>query len=183
MAGPSIRPNVTHSSSITPIYFHKDVVAAPTPAAPAISHPAPAPPPEAKPDTAPQLDAAAETTGDSSGNDEGQGLAPFPGWKMNSTPTGFAGMHHQFKNALPVFTPDPPILHGKIPEFARGKDVVMDVVINDQGSIVEVGVLQGIGNGVEKEIVETLRRWIYVPAKFNGMAIVSRQQLRFHLPG
>ncbi len=92
-------------------------------------------------------------------------------------------MHHQIKAALPVFTPDPPILHGEVPEFARGKDVIMDVVINDQGSIVEVGVVQGVGNGVEKEIVETLRRWIFVPAKINGMAIASRQQLRFHFPG
>jgi TonB family protein len=91
--------------------------------------------------------------------------------------------HHEIKTALPVFTPDPPILHGQVPDAARGKDVVMDVVINDQGTIVEAIVLQGIGYGVESSIVETLRRWIFVPAKMNGVAIASRRQLRFHFPG
>ncbi len=97
--------------------------------------------------------------------------------------SGFAGMHHQFKTALPVFTPEPPILHSAVAEFARGKDVVLDVVINDQGSIIQVQVLQGVGNGVERAIVETLSRWIYVPAKINGVAVVSHQQLHFHFPG
>lgn len=96
---------------------------------------------------------------------------------------GFAGMHHMMKSAMPVFTPDPPILHSEVPDFARGKDVVLDVLIDEQGSIVQVGVLQGVGNGVENSIVETLRRWIYVPAKINGYPISSRQQLRFHFPG
>jgi len=57
------------------------------------------------------------------------------------------------------------------------------VVIDDQGSIVQVEVLQGVGYGVEESIVQTLRRWIFVPAKVNGVAIASRRQLRFHFPG
>ncbi len=185
MSGPSLRSNITRSSSITPIYFHRDAVAVPSApeAAPSVSRPAPEAPREAKPETAQEVNPEAETTDDSSGKGEGQGLAPFSSWKMNSMAGGFAGMHHQIKNALPVFTPDPPILHGEVPEFARGKDVVVDVVIDDQGSIIQVGVLQGVGNGVENVIVETLRRWIFVPAKFNGMPVASRQQLRFHFPG
>jgi outer membrane biosynthesis protein TonB len=59
----------------------------------------------------------------------------------------------------------------------------MEVVIDEQGSIVQAAVLQGVGYGVENMIVETLRRWIFVPAKINGYAVASRQQLRFHLPG
>jgi protein TonB len=101
---------------------------------------------------------------------------------MNATPGVFMGMHHQIEAALPVFTPDPPILHSKFPELARGKDVVLEVVIDDQGSIVQAQVLQGVGHGVEESIVQTLRRWIFVPAKINGVAIVSREQLRFHFP-
>jgi TonB family protein len=101
---------------------------------------------------------------------------------MNSMAKGFGGMHHQVKTALPVFTPDPPILHSQFPEVARGKDVVMEVVIDNEGLIAQVEVLQGIGNGVENSIVDTLRRWVFVPAKINGMAISSRRQLRFHFP-
>jgi outer membrane biosynthesis protein TonB len=192
MSGPSLRSNVTHSSSVTPIYFNKEVVTSPSDPASAASRPAPATPPEVKPTPAQQANTQAETSAtadakdDASGDGDQQGLAPFPGWRMNAMSSmsgGFAGMHHQIKEALPVFTPDPPILHTGTPEFARGKDVVLDVLIDSQGSIIEVGVLKGVGNGVESSIVETLRRWIYVPAKFNGVAIVSRQQLHFHFPG
>ncbi len=189
MYGPSLRSNVARSSSITPIYFHKDAVTvAPAPEpAPLTAQPAPELPSASTPKTAPEANAEAETTadstaGDSSGDGEGQGLAPFPSWRMNATPTGFAGMHHQIKNAMPVFTPEPPILHGKVPESARGKDLVMEVLIDDQGSIVTAQVLQGVGYEIESSVVQTLRRWIYIPAKINGVAVASRQKVHFHFP-
>ncbi len=128
------------------------------------------------------MDTQAASADSSSGTGEEQGVVPFPSWRMNAAPSIFMGMHHQFKAALPVFTPDPPILHSEFPELARGKDVVMEVVIDDQGAIVQAQVLQGVGHGVEESIVQTLRRWIFVPAKINGVAIVSHQQLHFHFP-
>jgi len=183
--GPSIGPSAMRSTSVTPIYFLKDTIAPPAIQEAALdeSHLAAEPPSEATPGTVLEANTQAETAGDSSGTDEGQGLAPFPSWRMNSVAAGFSVMHHQVKTALPVFTPDPPILHGAIPEPARGKDIVMDVVIDERGSIVQVEVLQGIGYGLENSIVETLRRWIFVPAKINGVAVASRRQLHFHFPG
>jgi hypothetical protein len=194
MSGPSLRSHLTQSSSVTPIYFQRDVpvpsAPEPAPLASTVAPEAPsAPKPEiAQKDTAPKLSTEAETTadsaaGDSSGKGDEQGLSPFSSWRMNSMATGFGGIHHQIKDALPVFTPEPPILHSQFPEPARGKDVVMEVVIDERGVIVQAQVLQGIGYGVESSIVETLQRWIFVPAKFNGAAIVSRQKLSFHFPG
>jgi TonB family protein len=183
--GPSLRSGVAHSSSVTPIYFQKETIAAagaPESAQEALQ-PAAALPSEAKPGTVQEADAQAKGTDEGSAAGEGEGLAPFPSWRMNSQPSGFTFMHHQVKNALPVFTPDPPILHRGAPEAARGKDIVMEVVIGDQGSITQVEVLQGAGYEVDISIVETLRRWIFVPAKINGVAIGSRQQVRFHFPG
>jgi TonB family protein len=124
----------------------------------------------------------AEAANDGSGKEEGQDLVPFPTWSMNAMPSGFTVFGHQIKTALPVFTPDPPILHGEVPEFDRGKEVVLEVVIDDQGSIAQVEVLQAVGHGVEDSIMQTLRRWIFVPAKVNGVGIASRRQLRFHFP-
>jgi TonB family protein len=183
--GPSMGAGTTRSTSVTPIYFVKDAIAPPSiqEAAPAESHLAAEPPSEAKSDTAVEANTQAEAAGNSSGMGEEQGLAPFPNWRMNSVPTGFSVMHHQVKTALPVFTPDPPILRGEVPEPARGKDIVMNVVIDERGSIVQVEVLQGIGYGLENSIVETLRRWIFVPAKINGVAVASQRQLHFHFPG
>ena len=183
--GPSLRSRVVRSSSVTPIYFQKDTIAAASApeSSPEALQPAAPLPSETKPGTEQEADAQAEGTDDGSGDGEGQGLAPFPSWRMNSMPSSFTMMHHQIKTALPVFTPDPPILHRGAPEVARGKDIVMEVVIDDQGSIARVEVLQGVGYEVDSSIVETLRRWIFVPAKINGVAIASRRQLRFHFPG
>jgi TonB family protein len=183
--GPALHRDAERSTSITPIYFQKD--AAPSPSvpeseavasnrAPEISH-------EEKPAAQQEGNSQPEATDDSAGKDEGQTLAPFASWSMNSMPNGMTVFHHQIKTALPVFTPDPPILHGEFPEVARGKDVILEVVIDDQGSIVRADVLQAVGYGVENSIMETLRRWIFVPAKVNGVAIASRRQLRFHFPG
>jgi hypothetical protein len=185
MSGHSIRLDAMRSASVTPIYFHEDRSAIPsTPAsAPSESHPPPELPSEADSTAEQAVNAQAETTDGTAGKGEEQGLAPFPSRRMNSTPSGFTVMHHQIKTALPVFTPDPPILHGEVPELARGKDLVLEVVIDDKGSIVQVEVLKAVGYGVEDSIMQTLRRWIFVPAKFNGFAIASRRQLRFHFPG
>jgi TonB family protein len=134
--------------------------------------------PEAEPKPA-EGPAAEQTSADAAGS--GEGISPFPGWQMGGGNHGF--YHHMIKSALPVFTPEPPILRGEFPEAARGKEVVLNVVINEQGSITFVQVIQGIGDGVEQQIVDTLKRWVYVPAKVNGKAIASQQQLRFHFPG
>lgn len=193
MSGPSLRSQITHSTPVTPIYFRPEPAAPPAAAEPAPTvaeaKPAPVPPPAPKPDAAPDTTTEAKATdanaSDDSAGDE-PGLAPFPGWRMNSmsSASGFAGMHHQIKEALPVFTPEPEILHGKVPESARGKEVVMEVVIDEGGLIVTAQILQGqeVGYDLAKSIVDTLRRWIYIPAKINGVAVASRQKLHFHFP-
>jgi TonB family protein len=191
--GAYLRSSAVRASSVTPIYFQKD--ASPAPLAATASKPAPeialakpetkpvvtAPAPVVQDTTAQDTTAQAGATDDGSADGDGQAVAAFPAWRMNAM-SGFAGMHHTMKAALPVFTPDPEILHGKVPEQARGKDVVMEVMIDDQGSIVFAKVVQGVGYGVEQSIVETLRRWIFVPAKINGVGIASKRQLTFHLP-
>jgi TonB family protein len=204
MPCPSLRHNMAHSE-VTPLYLppvaltdgatqmkgeaaaaahpgpvlelkeQKPASKAPAPAEPALEAAAPQPwTPEADEQTASADDETAESPG---------GLAPFASWSMNSNPNGSAMFHHRIKEATPVFTPDPPILHADIPEPARGKDMVVEVVINENGAIAQATVLQGIGFGVEDKVMETLRRWIFIPAKVNGMAIASRLQFRFHFPG
>jgi hypothetical protein len=183
ISGPSVRPNAAHSTSTTTIYFHKDAIAAPSTPAPAASPSHLAPEPTSEPKLAADVDTQADPANANSGTEERQVLTPFPSWSMKPRPSGFTVFGHQIKTALPVFTPDPPILHGEAPELARGKDLVLEVVIDDHGSIVQVEILQAVGYGVENSIMPTLRRWIFVPAKVNGIAISSRRQLRFHFPG
>jgi TonB family protein len=184
MSGPSIRTHTARSASVTPIYFHQDATATPTDPepAPAVAHPTPEALANAKVASEQEATAKSDASDETSGDSDGQGLVPFASWSMSSKSAGFSIFHHQVNPALPVFTPDPPILHHEIPDVARGKEIVLEVVIDNQGSIVQATVLKGIGYGVESSIMETLRRWIFVPAKVNGMAIGSRRQLSFHFP-
>ncbi len=187
MSGPSLRAQ-QERSAVTPIYFQPDAPVVPEAAGP---DPAPAavqPAAEVVSKSYADVNKASDTQladadGSASGESEGEGLAPFAGWSMNSSDRGATMFHHQFKTALPVFTPDPPILRANFPEPARGKDIVIVIVINDQGAIQQATVLQGIGYGVEESIMQTLRQWIFVPAKVNGMPIASQRQVRFHFPG
>jgi hypothetical protein len=151
------------------------------------STPAPEPPAAAKPATEQVASTQAEFTGEAFTSDDSdagdQGLTPFPTWQLDGMPASFTMMNHEINTALPLFTPEPPILHGQVPEPARGKELVMEVVINDHGTIVQVEVLQEVDYNVEYSIVQTLRRWVFVPAKVNGVAIASKRQLHFRLPG
>lgn len=187
MSGVSIHAENARSA-FTPIYFQPDSPAAPSipEAAAPVEQPAPAEVSEPPSDTPQEASNAQAGTGNAhsgDGDSSGEEVAPFSTWSMNPAPNSFMVFGHLVKPALAVFTPDPPILHGDVPEGARGKDMVLDVVIDNQGSITQATVLQGVGYGVENSVMETLRRWIFVPAKVNGVAIASRRQLRFHFPG
>ncbi len=91
-------------------------------------------------------------------------------------------MHHMMTVAEPVFAPEPPIMHAEVPAAARGKYVVMELLIDERGTIVQAQVLQGVGFGLENSIIETLRKWVFVPANINGVAVASRRQIVFHFP-
>jgi hypothetical protein len=189
MAGSHLRHGGIHSASVTPIYFHKDAVAAPAEPeiAPALaqSHVAPEMPAAAKPAAATDADSHPDTASTDEAGNTGEGGAEGEGstWELDAMPKSFTMMNHEVNIALPIFTPDPPILHGEVPALSRGKDLVLNVVINDQGAIVEVEVVQEVDYSVEYSIVQTLRRWVFAPAKVNGVAIASQRQLRFHMPG
>jgi len=176
-----------HHVSAMPIFFYKEekAIAPPSGADSTLMKSRPAPESSVEPKSSAEQEgnAQAEAVADHASAGEGQGLAPFPSWSMNSMSSGSVGFHHRITNALPIFTPDPPILHGKFPEVVRGEDVILEVIINEQGSIADTRVLRPVGYGVEDSIMQTLRYWIFVPAKINGVPVASRRQLRFHFPG
>ena len=106
-------------------------------------------------------------------------------WQMDSMPSTFTVMNHQVSISPDrVSHPSLRIEYRDFQELARGRDFIFEVVIDNQGHIAQVEVLQGaVGDGVEDLIVETLRRWVFVPAKFDGVGVTSRRQLQFHFPG
>jgi TonB family protein len=103
-----------------------------------------------------------------------------PGSPFGSLSSGVAS-EHDVRIALPVFAPEPPVIRAKLPEWLRG-DVIVEVTIDEHGTVVEARVLQSAGFGLEEPIVNTLRQWRFIPAKIDGVAVASRQDVHFHFP-
>ena len=110
-----------------------------------------------------------------------QSLHPgMPGYILGSLNSGYVN-DHDVKVALPVVAPDPPIVRSKLPDWIRG-DVIVEVTISEQGEVTQTVVLSKVGFGLEDVIVQTLRQWHFTPAKVDGIAVASRQDVHFHFP-
>ncbi len=108
-------------------------------------------------------------------------VAPgMPGYILGSVTSGFAA-NHDVRAAISIVAPDPPIARARLPEWIRG-DVIVEVTIDEQGSVIGTRVLQTVGFGLDDIIVQTLRQWRYIPAKVDGVAVASREDVHFHFP-
>jgi TonB family protein len=88
---------------------------------------------------------------------------------------------HEVHVAYPVVYPDPPVDRAELPRGLVG-DVVIEVTIDSQGSVVETKIVQAIGHGIDEKIEATLRRWHYQPATLDGTPVASRHDVHFHFP-
>jgi periplasmic protein TonB len=81
--------------------------------------------------------------------------------------------------ALQTFFPYPkPNLSG-LPRGTKG-DVILDAVIDEQGRISDLTLVQGLGQPIDDVVIATVRQWSYTPAKKNGVPVASEQELHFH---
>jgi protein TonB len=81
--------------------------------------------------------------------------------------------------ALATFFPTPKPDLSQLPHGTRG-DVIIDVVIDEQGRIVETQVAQSLGHGVDETVLATIQTWTFKPATKDGIAVPSQQELLFH---
>jgi TonB family protein len=110
-----------------------------------------------------------------------QSLSPgMPGYIMGSLSSGFVN-EHDVHIALSLVAPDPPVVSAKLPKWIRG-DVIVEITIDERGNVVQTRVLQTVGYGLEVVVVDTLRQWRFIPAKVDGIAVASRQDVHFHFP-
>jgi TonB family protein len=88
---------------------------------------------------------------------------------------------HEVRPALPVIFPDPMIVRSEIPPGVEGS-VIVEVTIDDHGSVVETKVVQPLGYGIEEKVLAAVRNWRFRPATIDGKAIPSQQDVYFHFP-
>lgn len=81
--------------------------------------------------------------------------------------------------AMADFYPAPKPDLSALPHGTRG-DVVIDIVIDEEGKVVDTRVDQGLGHGVDEAVLAVVQTWTFTPATKAGKPVASEQQLLFH---
>jgi protein TonB len=81
--------------------------------------------------------------------------------------------------AMANFYPDPKPDLAVLPHGTRG-DVVIDIVIDEDGKVVDTKVDQGLGHGLDEAVLAIVQTWTFYPATKAGKPVASAQQLLFH---
>jgi protein TonB len=87
----------------------------------------------------------------------------------------------EVKPALPVSFSDPTIARTEVPPGLQG-DVIVEITIDVAGNVAETKLLQGVGHGIDEKVIAAARAWHFHPATRNGVAVLSKQDYRFHFP-
>ncbi|MGD0733787.1 MAG: energy transducer TonB [Terracidiphilus sp.] len=77
------------------------------------------------------------------------------------------------------FDPAPKPDLSALPHGTRG-DVLIDIVIDEDGKVVDTHVDQGLGHGVDEAVLAVVETWTFTPATKAGKPVASKQQLLFH---
>jgi protein TonB len=81
--------------------------------------------------------------------------------------------------ALATFFPNPKPDLTQLPRGTHG-DVIIDVVIDEQGKIVKTEVAQSMGQGIDDTVLAAIQTWTFKPATKDGVPVPSEQELLFH---
>lgn len=85
----------------------------------------------------------------------------------------------EIRPALPIVSPDP--VFGSDSAGVQG-DVIVEVTIDETGTIVQKVVLQSLGPAVDGRVLAALEKWQFTPASKNGVPIPSKQDVYYHFP-
>ncbi len=107
-------------------------------------------------------------------------VAPSPASANPDSRTGNDGVGTGDVNiALLTYFPVPKPDLTQLPHGTRG-DVVIDVVIDATGKIVQATMAKGLGHGVDETVLATVQQWTFHPATKDGRPVASEQELLFH---
>jgi TonB family protein len=85
----------------------------------------------------------------------------------------------EIRPALPIVSPDP--VFGSDAAGIQG-DVIIEVTIDEQGTIVQKLVLHSLGPAIDDRVLAALDKWQFTPASKNGVPIPSKQDVYYHFP-
>jgi TonB family protein len=101
----------------------------------------------------------------------------------SATPSLLAGTGNGSEDAtpaFPVYSPSPEVAdRSLLPQ--SDENVVVDVNVSAQGEVLDEKLIHGLGNGLDKAILEIVKSWKFHPATVDGNAVASVAELVFPL--
>ena len=61
-------------------------------------------------------------------------------------------------------------------------DVVVEITIDETGTIVQKVVVQSLGPSIDARVLGALEKWHFTPASKNSVPIPSKQDVYYHFP-
>ena len=95
-----------------------------------------------------------------------------------STAAGEGADQQSASSAFPVFSPHPPVKdRSLLPDATR--QVIVDVKVSAAGDVMEATLVEGIGNGLDQIVLDTVKTWRFQPATVNGNPVATEAELIF----
>ena len=80
--------------------------------------------------------------------------------------------------AFPIFGPHPPVSDRSLLP-AQEKKIVVDVKLDALGQVLSETLVKGMGNELDRIVLDTARTWRFQPATVNGKPVPSEAELIF----
>ena len=104
--------------------------------------------------------------------------APSAGSSYGSLSEG-ASAGEEIRPALPAITFEPHVDPDDLRGVAEG-NVVVEIVIDESGTIVRKSVVQSMGPAIDAKVLAALENWRFRPATRDGVPIPSKQDVVYH---
>jgi len=107
--------------------------------------------------------------------------APAAGRPVDAPHSSAAGNGADQQNAdpaFPVFSPQPPVVDRSLLP-ASNQEVVVDVKVSAAGDVLEATLVKGIGNALDRLVLDTVKTWRFHPATINGNPVAAEAELIF----
>jgi TonB family protein len=108
----------------------------------------------------------------------GSTLSPHHGDGSSKALTGNGSDLADIHPAFPVFSPHPPVTDRSLLPPSEQK-IVVDVSVDAFGQVVSESLVKGLGNKLDKIVLETVRTWRFQPATLNGKPVATEAELIF----
>lgn len=103
---------------------------------------------------------------------------PHHGDGSSTALTGNGSDAQDIHPAFPVYSPHPPVSDRALLPSSEQK-IVVDVRVDAVGQVIGESLVKGLGNGLDKIVLETVKTWRFQPATINGKPVATEAELIF----